>query len=58
MDNVKNGTDQRGGKMLQHQAFQFVIARDHVDLLRRDAQLARMAARRRRTTFRPSRRSR
>ena len=57
MDNVKNGTDQRGGKMLQHQAFQFVIARDHVDLLRRDARQARLA-KARRQRIRSTRRSR
>jgi len=44
--------------MQQHYTIHDVIARDHVDLLRRDARLARMAARRRRTTVRPSRRSR
>ena len=44
--------------MQQHHTIHDVIARDHVDLLRRDAQLARMAARRRRTTIRLSRRSR
>jgi hypothetical protein len=44
--------------MQQHHSIHDVIARDHVDLLRRDARLARMAVRRRRTTFRPSRRSR
>jgi hypothetical protein len=47
VDSVKNGTDQRGGEMLQHQAFQFVIARDHVDLLRREARQARLAKARR-----------
>jgi hypothetical protein len=57
VDSVKNGTDQRGGKMLQHQAFQFVIARDHVDLLRRDARQARLAKARRQHT-RSGRRSR
>ena len=44
--------------MQQHYTIHDVIARDHVDLLRRDARLARMAARRRRTTVRTSRRSR
>ena len=43
--------------MLQHQAFQFVIARDHVNLLRRDARQARLAKARRQLT-RSSRRSR
>jgi hypothetical protein len=57
VDSVKNGTDQRGGKMLQHQAFQFVIARDHVDILRRDARQARQAKARRQHT-RSGRRSR
>jgi hypothetical protein len=33
--------------MLQNQAFQFVIARDHVDILRRDARQARLAKARR-----------
>ena len=57
MDNVKNGTNQRGGEMMQHQAFQFVIARDHVDILRRDARQARLAKARRQST-RSTRRSR
>ena len=57
MDNVKNGTDQRGVQMLQHQSFQFVIARDHVDLLRRDARQARLAKARRQNS-RSARRSR
>ena len=43
--------------MLQHQSFQFVIARDHVDLLRRDARQARLAKVRRQQT-RSARRSR
>jgi len=43
--------------MLQHQSFQFVIARDHVDILRRDARQARLAKARRQHT-RPGRRSR
>jgi hypothetical protein len=57
VDNVKNGADQRGGQMLQHQSFQFVIARDHVDLLRRDARQARLA-KARRQQIRSTRRSR
>jgi hypothetical protein len=57
VNSVKNGTDQRGGKMLQHQSFQFVIARDHVDILRRDARQARLAKARRQNT-RSLRRSR
>jgi hypothetical protein len=57
VDSVKNGTDQRGGEMLQHQSFQFVIARDHVNLLRRDARQARLA-KARRQLIRSSRRSR
>jgi hypothetical protein len=57
VDSVKNGTDQRGGKMLQNQAFQFVIARDHVDILRRDARQARLA-KARRQRIRSGRRSR
>jgi hypothetical protein len=44
--------------MLQHQAFQFVIARDHVDILRRDARQARLAKARRRQHTRSGRRSR
>jgi len=47
VDSVKNGTNQRGGQMLQHQSFQSVIARDHVDILRRDARQARLAKARR-----------
>ena len=43
--------------MLQHQAFQSVIARDHVDILRRDARQARLAKARRQNT-RSLRRSR
>jgi hypothetical protein len=57
VDSVKNGTDQRGGQMLQHQSIQFVIARDHVDILRRDARQARLAKARRQRT-RAARRSR
>ena len=41
--------------MLQHQAFQFVIARDHVDILRRDARQARLAKARRQLTRSPRR---
>jgi hypothetical protein len=44
--------------MQQHHTIHDVIARDHVDLLRRDARLARLAARRRRTSLRLARRSR
>ena len=43
--------------MLQHQAFQFAIARDHVDILRREARQARLARARRQRT-RAARRSR
>jgi hypothetical protein len=43
--------------MLQDQAFQFVIARDHVDILRRDARQARLA-KVRRQHVRSGRRSR
>jgi hypothetical protein len=57
VNSVNNGTDQRGAEMLQHQAFQFVIARDHVDILRRDARQARLAKARRQST-RSTRRSR
>ena len=39
--------------MLQHQAFQFVIARDHVDLLRREARQARLAKARRKRVRSP-----
>jgi hypothetical protein len=41
--------------MQQHHLFHDAIARDHVEVLRRDARQARLAAKRRR---RPSRRSR
>jgi hypothetical protein len=57
VNSVNNGTDQRGAEMLQHQSFQSVIARDHVDILRRDARQARLAKARRQHT-RPGRRSR
>ena len=43
--------------MLQHQSIQLVIARDHVDILRRDARQARLAKARRHST-RSRRRSR
>ena len=43
--------------MLQQQAMQFVIARDHVDILRREARQARLA-RGRRQRIRSGRRSR
>jgi len=39
--------------MLQHQAFQSVIARDHVDLLRREARQARLAKARRKRVRSP-----
>jgi len=41
--------------MLQQQAFQFVIAHDHVDILRRDARQARLAKARRQRTRSPQR---
>ena len=44
--------------MMQHHTIYDVIARDHVDLLRREARQARLAARSRRHGTRPSRRSR
>ena len=44
--------------MQQHHTIHDVIARDHVDVLRREARQARMAARARRTGLRPFRRSR
>jgi hypothetical protein len=53
-----NGTDQRGGEMQQHHTIHDVIARDHVDILRREARQARLAARARRASLRPFRRSR
>jgi hypothetical protein len=43
--------------MLQHHAIQYVIARDHVEVLRREARQARQA-RARRQRSRTSRRSR
>ena len=42
--------------MLQHYSIQFVVARDHVDILRREARQARLAKARRRQ--RSTRRSR
>ena len=44
--------------MQQHHTIQDVIARDHVDLLRREARQARLAARARRTSVRSPRWSR
>jgi hypothetical protein len=44
--------------MMQHMSIQYVIARDHVDLLRREARRARQAAEARRHGSRSSRRSR
>jgi hypothetical protein len=44
--------------MQQHYVIQSQIARDHVDILRREARQARLAARSRRHSNRPSRRSR
>jgi hypothetical protein len=43
--------------MLQHHAIQYVIARDHVEILRREARQARLA-RARRERARTGRRSR
>jgi hypothetical protein len=43
--------------MQQHHLIHDAIARDHIDVLRRDARQARLAAKRRRSG-RPSRRSR
>jgi hypothetical protein len=43
-------------EMMQHHAIQYVIARDHVDILRREARQARLAKARRRQ--RSTRRSR
>jgi hypothetical protein len=45
-------------KMQQHHSIHDVIARDHVDILRREARQARLAAKARRRSIRPSRRSR
>ena len=44
--------------MQQHYVIQSLIARDHVDVLRREARQARMAARSRRHGTRSNRRSR
>ena len=44
--------------MQQHHSIHDVIARDHVDILRREARQARLAAKARRRSPRPSRRSR
>ena len=44
--------------MQQHYVIQSLIARDHVDVLRREARQARLAAKARRHSVRPSRRSR
>jgi hypothetical protein len=44
--------------MQQHHTIHDVIARDHVDILRREARQARLAARARRTSLRATRRSR
>jgi hypothetical protein len=42
--------------MQQHHTIHDVIARDHVELLRRDARQARLAAKARRTLVRSTRR--
>jgi hypothetical protein len=44
--------------MQQHHTIHDVIARDHVDILRREARQARLAAKARRRTARSPRRSR
>ena len=44
--------------MQQHYVIQYLIARDHVDVLRREARQARMAAKSRRHGTRSIRRSR
>jgi hypothetical protein len=44
--------------MQQHPSIHDVIARDHVDILRREARQARLAAKARRRGLRLSRRSR
>ena len=44
--------------MQQHHSIHDVIARDHVDILRREARQARLAAKARRRGLRLSRRSR
>jgi hypothetical protein len=43
---------------MQHHTIHDVIARDHVAVLRREARQARLAAKARRHSIRPSRRSR
>jgi hypothetical protein len=53
----RGGTDQEA-KMQQHHIIHDAIARDHVDVLRRDARQARLAAKARRKSARWSRRSR
>ena len=45
-------------QMQQHHTIHDVIARDHVDILRREARQARLAAKARRQSVRPTRRSR
>jgi len=44
--------------MQQHHTIHDVMAHDHVDILRREARQARLAAQARRHSIRPSRRSR
>ena len=44
--------------MQQHHTIHDVIARDHIDILRREGRQARLAAKARRHSIRPSRRSR
>jgi hypothetical protein len=44
--------------MQQHHTIHDIIARDHVDILRREARQARLATKARRRGARPSRRSR
>jgi hypothetical protein len=44
--------------MQQHHLIHDAIARDHVEVLRRDARQARLAGKARRRNARPSRRSR
>ena len=44
--------------MLQHHTIHDVIARDHVDILRREARQARLAAKARRRGIQSNRRSR
>ncbi len=45
-------------EQMQHHTIHDVIARDHVDILRREARQARLAAARSRRTVRSTRRSR